>query len=657
MKKLSIIKGDTTLYLNSDNLDYSVCKNGFEWVSQGAEPVIYFQRKILGRYISIAKKFSSAGHIEHNVFRDTIVSSFSEFTVFGKKLKISLFVKGHIIDNGKVDFSIVANHEKGMNIKSIYFPRPFNAKEYDKSNSYTIDPMRQGFILPDNHSDNIQEINKITKRTRVINTGDAYLPIWGRVCGERGYAGIIEDSHDANLKSSFGADGAFLTSSSFLGSLGKLEYKRIVHYHFYDKCDYVTIAKEFRAQEISQGNFITIDDKIKANSNVSSLIGAPIVHWRIMENNVTTSGIYKELKIGEIFHNTFGETADLFRKYQSLGLNKAYVHTDGWGKRGYDNLHPYILPPCENAGGWEGLKNLSDTCHELGYKFGLHDQYRDYYQDSEVYNQEHCIVDINGKKAYCDYWAGGAHNVLCSQLAKEYVERTYRELSEHNIKVDGTYLDVFGIMNGDECYHKDHRITRKESIAYRAECFEMLRADGIIVSSEELGCQMVKNLDMVHHAPYAVTPQGRGDQVGIPIPLANLVYHDCVFVPWHIEGTGGWGIPNSDAGFLHCMLNGQSPYFNDSMKPMSKDTDEQLVERIRKVNIAADFNAKVYNAEMVSHKFIDEKYRIQQTKFSNGVSVVVNFDNNTFKIYRCNIERVSNIMCVAKIYNVFMKKM
>ena len=32
------------------------------------------------------------------------------------------------------------------------------------------------------------------------------------------------------------------------------------------------------------------------------------------------------------------------------GFANAYVHLDGWGLRGYDNLHPDILPPCPDAG-------------------------------------------------------------------------------------------------------------------------------------------------------------------------------------------------------------------------------------------------------------------------------------------------------------------
>lgn len=634
MKKIQITKEDTTLVLKSNNLNYEVIKNGFSWVGSGRQAHIFFQKKMFGKYLWFPMAFSWAGKKEHKTEKNTITSTFSNFRLLGKKLPLSLTVTASVLDSGKVDFSINAENETQTDIKAVYFPRPFNAKHFNKTESYTVDPIRQGFILPDKHKAQRKRIFLLTKYWRKINTGDAYLPLWGRVCGERGYAGVIDNSMDCSLFSCYDKKNTFLTSSNWLSSLGKLAYKRTVHYHFYDKCDYVTIAKEFRKQEIKKGNLVTIDEKIQKNPNVKNLIGTPVIHWRMVEHNVPESGVYKKTKDSGKMYNTFATTIEQFNLFRQAGLDKAYVHLDGWGKRGYDNLHPYVLPPSAQTGGWEGMRALSSTCKDIGYSFGLHDQYRDYYQDSESYHPDHCVVDINGKKSYSNYWSGGAHNWLCTSLAKPYVERTYRELKENGVSIDGTYLDVFGIVMGDECYDPRHSITRTQSIRYRGECFNMLRDQGLIVSSEEIGCQMVKYLDLVHHAPYQLTCQDEGFQLGIPVPLTNLVYHDCVFVPWHTEGKGGWGIPHGDSGRMHCILNGQTPYFNNSMANYERESDQQLKERVRLVQEAAQVNAKVYNAEMVSHKFLDDHYRIQQTTFSNGYKITVNFETDTYKVER-----------------------
>ena len=632
MKTIQVQRGSTTLKLLSNNLKYEVEQDGFSWRGDGRKPHIFFQKKVFGKYLWFPKAFSWAKKISHRIDGDKIISTYSGFLLGFAKLSLSLIVTAEILDNGKIDFSIESTNESGMDIKAVYFPQPFNAVKFDRNDSYTIDPMRQGFMLPDNWKTNRGQIYLMTKYWRKVSIGDAYLGLWGRVCGGKGYSAVVEDSNDCSLFSCYGKSKSFLTSSNWYSTLGKLGYKRTIHYHFMDDCDYVDIAKDFRANEQKKGVLTTIDEKIKSNPNVAKLIGTPVIHWRIMDNNVPESGLYKSTKIGKVLYNTFADTEAEFKRFKALGLERAYVHTDGWGVRGYDNLHPYILPPNAEAGGYEGMRKLSDTCEKLGYEFGLHDQYRDYYQDSSVYEESKCVFDINMKKSYCDYWAGGAHNWLDSTLAKPFVERTYRELAENGVNIKGTYLDVWGIMWGDENYNPNHTTTRTESINARGECFDMLRAKGLIMSSEEIGCNMVQYLDLVHHAPYAVTPQGGGIGVGVAVPITNLVYHDCVFVPWHCEGKGGWGIPDGDAGRLHCILNGQTPYFNNSMASMEKESDKVLADRIKQTCEIAKINEKVYNAEMISHKFLDDKYRVQQTVFSNGVKITVDFDKETYKV-------------------------
>ena len=64
------------------------------------------------------------------------------------------------------------------------------------------------------------------------------------------------------------------------------------------------------------------------------------------------------------------------------------------------------------------------------------------------------------------------------------------------------YLDCFSGIELEECYNPMHRMTRRECAQKRNECFELVRSQGRIVSSEE-GCYpYVNHLDLLHHAPY-----------------------------------------------------------------------------------------------------------------------------------------------------------
>ena len=626
MTRKTVSKDGVRLSLTKRRGAYEIEKGGFIWINEGRKPRVYLRKRLFGRSLFIPKRLSSARSITTQTIGGIIKTTYKGFRLLGRKLPFTLVTTAEIVDGGLINLSVEAQNESGDDIKAVYFPGPFNAKAYDKNEAYSVDTMRQGFILPDTWEINRKAIVQITKYWRKANTGDSYLPFWGRVCGKRGFCGILDDANDSTMFSCFGRDRAFLNSVNWVASLNRFGYRRTVHLHLYDDCDYNTFAKEFRRQEIEKGRLCTLDEKIEKNPNVAKLIGTPVYHTGIYSNTSPDSQYYKKDGENSILHSTFENKVRTLERFKALGLERLYMHTDGWGEKGYDNLCPYALPPCPQAGGWEGMKLLSKTCAALGYVFGLHDQYRDYYYDCKKFDMALAVIDEDGKHPYCDLWAGGKHTWLCASKALDFIKLTYSEFEEHGVEVGGTYLDVFAIMWGDECLDPNHRVTRAQSIAYRKECFDYLRSRGLIVSSEECGHLMVNSLDLVHHSPYAVSPQEGGVGVGIAVPLANLVYHDCVFVPWSIGGTGGWGIPDGDMGKLHCILNGQTPYLGESAE------DAEMKKILEETKEVCEIEKSVYNAELLSHKFLDGSYRKQQTIFSNGVRITVDFDSGSYSV-------------------------
>ena len=76
-------------------------------------------------------------------------------------------------------------------------------------------------------------------------------------------------------------------------------------------------------------------------------------------------------------------------------------------------------------------------------------------------------------------------------------------------------------------------MTRRECYEYRKQCFDWLLARGILTSSEEVSDWSMQSLIFCHYAPYAFMLKAPGTpREGIPVPLFNLVYHDCVLEPW-----------------------------------------------------------------------------------------------------------------------------
>ncbi len=493
-----------------------------------------------------------------------------------------------------------------------YPPRmKFDAPE---GHGYTVLPRMQGAILPAGHSYKLKD--------GLVFERDAYIPVYGQVNEGCTYAAIIDTPFDARY-SVVGDE----IQPWFVPSLGQMRYARGLLYAFFAEGDFNTIAKTYRAYLTERGELVTLKEKIVRNPNVEYLLGCPIVHTCAAVHIHPASHFYDpENPENNDSYFPFTSTAEQLRELKEKGADKAYLHLDGWGHHGYDNLHPDPFPVHEASGGAEGLKALKETCHELGYFFGIHDQYRDYYYDAPSFDLNNAVTRLDGSHPYHDYWFGGPHSFLCAKLAVDYVRRNYDEFERLDLKPDGSYLDVFSVVELDECFHPEHPMTRKDCAEARAHCLNLLTDRGIIPSSEEtIGC-MVNAMALCHHAPFYTTDwedRENAQNIGIPIPFFNLVYHDCIIIPWYgIKHKGAWGIAGTDRGFYWALLCGGTIYY---------DADASA-EDIAYGKVALELHRRVALCELTSHEFLDGNSRRRRSTFSDGTVVEADFDKEWFVI-------------------------
>jgi hypothetical protein len=140
---------------------------------------------------------------------------------------------------------------------------------------------------------------------------------------------------------------------------------------------------------------------------------------------------------------------------------------------------------------------------------------------------------------------------------------------------------------------------------------------GILPSSEEVVDWAMPSLVFCHWAPY---PKA---DAGIPVPLLNLVYHDCVIIPWML-GKGEWGTPEGETGFLHALLNGGIGYINPD--------EGDLAAQAARVNVLGALHERLARLEMVNHEFLSSDRKKQRTLFSDGTAVTVDFESETYEI-------------------------
>jgi hypothetical protein len=487
----------------------------------------------------------------------------------------------------------------------------------DSAACFSVIPHMQGVLLPGDWPQEISEQD-------LCNSRSLYMPWWGQIRNGHGVQTILETSDDAGATYTHNPGGPTVVTPRWYSSLGKLRYLRTVRYVFDDDATYVSMAKRYRKSVIEEGRFVSLNEKRVRTPNLDEVIGRPVVHLGALYHFVKEAQLWNK-DIVEANHalNTFDELAEQLRNLKSKGIDDAYVHLDGWGFYGYDSMHPDVLPPGEEQGGWDGLRRFADTCDELGYLFATHDQYRDYYTNAVSYDKRLALMEKNGNIPFMAVWCGGPQSVLSARFAPEYVRRNHDLFAANGVKVKGAYLDVLSVVPIEESFDKAHPMTRSDCARYRKECFGILHAKGYVMSSEEPTDYLASTLELVHHGPYPTSPHlGGGDPVGIPIPLFNLVYHDSLLTPWDMGENGGWGIPNGDAGRLHCVLNAGLPYVG----PGASEKD------IARVKEAAELSKRCATQEMTNHEFLDASRRKQASTFADGTKVTIDFDSKEYKI-------------------------
>ncbi len=498
-------------------------------------------------------------------------------------------------------------------VRELIWPASFEPASLDAA----VVPFMQGMLLPRDWPRQVWLYDSMSYGRGL------YMPWWGFQKGSAAVAAILETPDDAGCRFDHPAGGPTRIDVRWIHSLGRFAYPRTVRFAFLDRGGYVELAKRYRRSVVETGQFVSLKEKIARSPLVARLVGAPVIHTSILYHIQPQSSYYdREDPAKNHQLVTFDARATQLRALAEKGIGRAYVHLDGWGARGYDNLHPDILPPNLEAGGWDGMRRLAWALDSLGFVFAIHDQYRDFYLDAASYTPRNAQMEEGGKLSTHGTWYGGMQTYLCPSLAPGHVRKNYGTLLDRGMMVKGAYLDVFAVVPPDECANPEHPVTRTECLRYRGDAFDYIRSRGGVVSSEEPAGWAIPHLDLVHHGPYPLDPNpGSGPAMGIPIPLFDLVYHDAILLPWSLD-KGAWGIPETDLGFLHGLGHAGLPY-------LSLDPSPEEMERVRTM---CALNARVGLQELVRHEFVDDSYRRQRFVYADGTTVTIDLDSGAYGI-------------------------
>lgn len=607
---------EMVLRFNAESLKVEIENNGNLWKwDESYSP-----------YFTIGEEkiyFKEAGTIQHFEWNTGVGigfrSKFSKFIIDNQEDALSFETLVWIeYATQNIYFELIPLSESSKLIGNFYWPGQMDFEE-NSSKWYSVINMLQGLMIPNNWP---YEVDKLVFDGQMCSAA-AYMPWFGQVRPTDGYIAIACTPWDAGYQVNHPADSSYChVAVRWLPSMGGMTYKRVMKMVFLEDCDYNDLCKVYRNYAKETGLLVTLKEKAAKNPLVDKLIGSAIVHTGI-KTHVSPDSAYYDTEHPEKndYVVAFATRQVQMQKLKEKGLEKVYLHLDGWGDPGYDNQHPDYLPACVEAGGWEGMKALSDYMKDLNYMFAIHDQYRDYYFDAATYDKDFALQNPDGSRIEFCRWAGGWQTYICASQAPLYLRRNFTELFKQGIKLEGTYLDVFTCNEPDECTHPWHRMTRKECLEFRKSCFDYLLANDILPSSEEVIDWAIPSLVTAHYGPYAFMLWPNAEPKGVPVPLFNLVYHDCVVLPWLMDEDTKYG-----DYMLYALLNGGAAYL---------DADKEgadLMHEIKRYQVVAALQEKVAKCEMISHTFLDEGYKIQKTVYSDGTEVSIDLEKGTYSI-------------------------
>jgi hypothetical protein len=512
-------------------------------------------------------------------------------------------------------------------VRQMDWPPPLDARDVD----YTVLSNRKGTLLPRAWPKAYKPLydEKFPQETSIIESNNVEcwsMSWWGFQKGSAAMMLIVETADDAGYQFAHPAGGPTTIGPRWYATLGRFQQPRTVRMAFFAKGNYVDLAKRYRRHVMDSGQFVSLKEKIAQEPRVATLIGMPHVRVQILKNVNTKASHYDRLVAGNNYSiHTFQDRAEDLKQLKAKGVDRLAVVLAGWPKLGYDRQHPDVLPPAQAAGGWAGMADLAATLKNLGYLFLLHDQYRDYYFDAPSYKDEFAVhdEDLNGPRQtfpasrfgeqrqsdipFLDFWEGGAQAYLNPRFMLGHLVKNYETLFSHDIKPDGSYLDVFGYVPPDQDFSFEHPASHADSMRFRAACFRWARRNLGIVGTEGGADWTIPYVD------YTSSNPGKG--TAIPVPLFDLVYHDALI--------SQYGANRAEGGYLLGLLYGGAPALN-TLNP----TDEVL----RQVRQLAKLHQRVGLLEMTNHQFLDGGTNKERTTFADGTTVTIDWAAGTATI-------------------------
>lgn len=152
----------------------------------------------------------------------------------------------------------------------------------------------------------------------------------------------------------------------------------------------------------------------------------------------------------DVWAGKFAEDRAFLQELAKYGVNSLLVIKHDWQREGYDNAYPTTMPANRALGGDEELRKLCEEAKKLGHRFCVHENYYDYYPNSEAFKIEDVALDPSGNHIKGWFNASVPIQALFLKPSKfvDYIKIFSPEI-EKRYGVNAGYLDIMPNWNVD----------------------------------------------------------------------------------------------------------------------------------------------------------------------------------------------------------------
>jgi Family of unknown function (DUF5696) len=458
--------------------------------------------------------------------------------------------------------------------------------------------------------------------------GREYYPFFSRLNmrwfgGTRGQNAWMAVFPERDFEDSGAMLAHLAVSPAWLKSLGKWSEPRVVRYRFL-RGGYQELAKCYREWAIQNGLHRSLTVKVEACPALRNLLGGRIVSIMMAEprhDQRYAEDLLKPVATDDMIGvapKVFFRHADVqsvLRDLPDIGIKQAQVVLRGWIRGGYDYSHPDVWPPEATLGSEDELRAL---CEKRGtITVGLHDNYQDIYAHNPSFP-----VGVNqnapGELQPGGYWAGGQAYILNSRNSVDYAKRNWGKIG--GLHPGAMFIDTTSAVQTYQSYEPGNRQSRSQDIAYKIELLKFFKSMQVVLGSEEGADFAMPYLDWIENR-HARVP-------GESVPLWPLVYHDAAACGRYVQEEGeteGWmGGQVGETAYPQALVDMLWGYFVFTNPQSAAAWPAQKLQQNKTLYVDEWFRT-ISTAAMTEHHFLTENSAVEETRFSNGRSIVVNF--------------------------------